>query len=160
MDVPEVRVYLDKPEVIGEGRGGKGQGWHPHAVPGRVLRKWGRLFDIVLPSSRRTCCFTRGYTQLVERAGSIIQMNEDLDTTATFNSFLAKANQEEAIKLLHLLKLRYFSPSELLPLFAFEEDAFCFVWPQDVSTKSKYRLIGNSVNVRVVKELIEYLCNC
>ncbi|KAF9256471.1 hypothetical protein L218DRAFT_966322, partial [Marasmius fiardii PR-910] len=69
-----------------------------------------------------------------------------------------KANQEEAIKLLHLLKLRYFSLSELLRLFAFEEDAFRFVWPQDVSTKSKYRLIGNSVNVRVVKELIEYLC--
>ena len=33
---------------------------HLHAVPDRVLRKWGRLFDIVLPSSRRSCCFTRG----------------------------------------------------------------------------------------------------
>jgi tRNA (cytosine38-C5)-methyltransferase len=29
-------------------------------VPDIVLEKWGRLFDIVLPSSRRTCCFTRG----------------------------------------------------------------------------------------------------
>lgn len=32
----------------------------PYAVPDRVLLKWGRLFDIVLPSHRRTCCFTRG----------------------------------------------------------------------------------------------------
>ena len=32
----------------------------PHAIPERVLEKWGRLFDIVLPSARRTCCFTRG----------------------------------------------------------------------------------------------------
>jgi len=66
-------------------------------VPDRVLGKWGRLFDIVTPSSRRTCCFTRGmsyvyfsissdkfewntgYTQLVERAGSILQENENLD---------------------------------------------------------------------------------
>jgi len=32
-----------------------------HAVPDRVLIKWGRLFDIVLPSATRTCCFTRGY---------------------------------------------------------------------------------------------------
>ena len=31
-----------------------------HAVPERVLTKWGRLFDIVLPSATRTCCFTRG----------------------------------------------------------------------------------------------------
>jgi tRNA (cytosine38-C5)-methyltransferase len=31
-----------------------------HPIPDKVLRKYGRLFDIVLPSSRRTCCFTRG----------------------------------------------------------------------------------------------------
>jgi len=29
-------------------------------VPDRVLERWGRLFDIVTPPSRRTCCFTRG----------------------------------------------------------------------------------------------------
>lgn len=31
-----------------------------YPVPERVLSKWGRLFDIVLPSATRTCCFTRG----------------------------------------------------------------------------------------------------
>jgi tRNA (cytosine38-C5)-methyltransferase len=31
-----------------------------YPVPERVLIKWGRLFDIVLPSAMRTCCFTRG----------------------------------------------------------------------------------------------------
>ena len=30
-------------------------------IPEKVLVKWGRLFDIVKPSSRRTCCFTRGW---------------------------------------------------------------------------------------------------
>lgn len=29
-------------------------------IPDRVLNKWGRLFDVVLPSGTRTCCFTRG----------------------------------------------------------------------------------------------------
>lgn len=29
-------------------------------IPPRVLEKWGRLFDIVLPASYKTCCFTRG----------------------------------------------------------------------------------------------------
>lgn len=68
-----------------------------HNIPDRVLSKWGRLFDIVLPSGQRTCCFTRGlftlaltvsltnltlgYTRLVERAGSILQLNEDLDVS-------------------------------------------------------------------------------
>ena len=32
-----------------------------NTVPDRVLMKWGRLFDIVLPSATRTCCFTRGH---------------------------------------------------------------------------------------------------
>jgi len=31
-----------------------------HQIPDKVLLKYGRLFDIVLPSSTRTCCFTRG----------------------------------------------------------------------------------------------------
>lgn len=31
-----------------------------YAIPDRVLEKWGRLFDIVLPTSMRTCCFIRG----------------------------------------------------------------------------------------------------
>lgn len=34
-------------------------------IPDRVLEKWGKLFDIVLPSSRRTCCFTRGKLNLL-----------------------------------------------------------------------------------------------
>jgi tRNA (cytosine38-C5)-methyltransferase len=81
--VHQISEYLDPEPVEGYG------------IPDKVLEKWGRLFDIVLPSSRRTCCFTRGaisphlslqsgerssgYTQLVERSGSILQMNEDQD---------------------------------------------------------------------------------
>ena len=36
-----------------------------YPVPERVLMKWGRLFDIVLPSATRTCCFTRGQFRLL-----------------------------------------------------------------------------------------------
>ena len=63
----------------------------------------------------------------------------------------------DAIEILHPLHLRYFTPSELLRIFAFNENSF--VWPPSVSKKTKYRLIGNSVNVRVVQELISYLLN-
>ncbi|KAF7310396.1 Dna methyltransferase [Mycena chlorophos] len=128
-------------------------------IPDRVLVKWGRLFDIVLPSARRTCCFTRGYTQLVERAGSILQMSESLDTTTVFDTFLAQ-KAEDAVRMLDPLRLRYFSPDELLRIFAFRPvsgDAPAFVWPPGLSRKVQYRLIGNSVNVRVVEELIRYL---
>ena len=32
-----------------------------------------------------------------------------------------------------------------------------FIWPGDVTLKSKYRLLGNSVNVEVVRRLLNYL---
>ncbi|KAI0696481.1 S-adenosyl-L-methionine-dependent methyltransferase [Cerioporus squamosus] len=154
-EVAELRDFLDEDTGVDP---------HPHAIPERVLEKWGRLFDIVLPSARRTCCFTRGYTNLVERAGSVLQMNEELDTTRTFDAFLEaqRAGDDEAVRLLRPLKLRYFTPTELLRLFAFlprpaDPSLDTFIWPEDISSKTKYKLIGNSVNVRVVTELINYL---
>ncbi|KAF8687104.1 hypothetical protein AX14_003701, partial [Amanita brunnescens Koide BX004] len=114
-----------------------------------------------LPSARRTCCFTRSYTRLVERAGSIIQMNEELDTTTVYDEFLAtqKAGDANAVRMLHPLRLRYFTPAELLRLFDFEEPGSNqqFQWPATATLKAKYRLIGNSVNIRVVTELLNYL---
>lgn len=113
-------------------------------------------------------------------------MNEELDvcnfitlsprtslhhqTTETFDKFLqAQSNRDEdAVRILHPLCLRYFSPAELLRLFNFDlphhdvpripnEISSPFVWPKGVTRKAKFRLIGNSVNVRVVKELINFL---
>ncbi|KAF9530378.1 S-adenosyl-L-methionine-dependent methyltransferase [Crepidotus variabilis] len=132
-------------------------------IPEKVLLKWGRLFDIVKPTSRRTCCFTRGYTQLVERSGSILQKAEILDTTKIFDDFLAAQARadEDPVKILRPLGLRYFSPEELLRLFSFDSlspsSGPSFTWPPNISTKSKYKLIGNSVNVKVVESLIRYL---
>lgn len=85
--IPSLSSYLDNLDEMSD-----------YSIPDKVLYKWGRLFDVIYPSSRRSCCFTRGesrpipsnlldnfthsppgYTQLVQGAGSIIQMNEDLD---------------------------------------------------------------------------------
>lgn len=82
-------------------------------------------------------------------------------TTIVFDEFLeAQVNNiPSAIDILRPLGLRYFSPTELLRLFYFlrpgSQDEF--IWPEVLSAKSKYRLIGNSVNVLVVTELIDFL---
>ncbi|KAJ6573887.1 S-adenosyl-L-methionine-dependent methyltransferase [Mycena vulgaris] len=157
-DVDEIRNYLDSEPVEGCG------------IPNKILYKWGRLFDIVFPSSRRTCCFTRGYTQLVERSGSILQLNEEQDTETVFDGFLqsqlssTSADAAHAVRTLDPLRLRYFSPEELLRLFHFnppppsgDPPQHSFIWPPGISRKTKYRLIGNSVNVTVVQKLIGYL---
>jgi tRNA (cytosine38-C5)-methyltransferase len=49
----KMRSYLDEETVVADAS-------VAHGIPDRVLSRWGRLFDIVLPSSQRTCCFTRG----------------------------------------------------------------------------------------------------
>jgi hypothetical protein len=64
------------------------------------------------------------------------------------------------VEILHPLRLRYFSSGELLRLFCFEDvgSNSSFRWTDGLSMKTKYRLIGNSVNVLVVTTLIECLC--
>ena len=100
------------------------------------------------------------------RPGVHVFLNSDsaLQTTQTFDVFLEaqRAGDEDAVRLLDPLRLRYFSPTELLRLFGFLPSSSIrgdhgFVWPEDVSTKTKYKLLGNSVNVLVVTELINYL---
>ncbi|KAJ3922665.1 S-adenosyl-L-methionine-dependent methyltransferase [Lentinula edodes] len=143
VNIRDIQHYLDNED-------GSSLYLGAHAVSDRVLEKWGRLFDIAIPSSKRTCCFTRGYTHLVERSGSIIQMNPELNATQA-------SGQQDAVSILHPLRLRYFTPSELLRIFHFNLPSSPFFWPESISTKTKYRLIGNSVNVHVVTELINFL---
>ena len=50
-------------------------------------------------------------------------------------------------------KLRFFSPVELLRLFGFPSH---FHLPESLSRKKQYELIGNSVNVVVIKNLLQH----
>lgn len=93
-------------------------------------------------------------------------------TTTAFNHFLElnTVSDPNAVRVLDRLHLRYFSPTELLRLFCFEPPSASmhatigvsiaeesFNWPATTSNKTKYRLLGNSVNVTVVSVLIDYM---
>jgi tRNA (cytosine38-C5)-methyltransferase len=52
------------------------------------------------------------------------------------------------------LKLRYFTPREAANLHGFQQD---FVFPSAITTRQRYQLIGNGLNVKVVSELLKYL---
>ena len=64
-------------------------------------------------------------------------------------------NEQEALDLVRSLQLRYFTPREVANLMGFPADAFTF--PESTTTKQKYRCLGNSINVRLVSELMVYL---
>ncbi|THH17188.1 hypothetical protein EW146_g3573 [Bondarzewia mesenterica] len=117
-NVDDLRRYLDEDAWKDDG--------HPYAIPHKVLKKWGRLFDIVLPTSQRTCCFTRDWRR----------------------SFIRRHPDHENIQ--HVLA----SPGRWQARFGGGRDfasasspTDSFIFPEGISTKSQYRLIGNSVNL-------------
>lgn len=52
------------------------------------------------------------------------------------------------------LKLRFFTPKEVARLMSFPEG---FTFPESVNEKQQYKLLGNSINVSVVSELIKLM---
>ncbi|KAF9096487.1 tRNA (cytosine-5-)-methyltransferase [Mortierella sp. AD031] len=141
-----------------------------YMIPDKTLLKYGRLFDIVKESTRRSCCFTKGYYHFVESTGSIFQMIHDKDTATTFDEAEAlKASAKEkpeaeaaeentkALNLLRTLGLRYFTENEVARLMGFPIVEGKFSFPATTTLKQRYRVLGNSINVEVVSLLIRYL---
>ncbi|KNE72464.1 DNA (cytosine-5-)-methyltransferase [Allomyces macrogynus ATCC 38327] len=135
------------------------QAWKPAVV-------WKRtpLFDIVTPSLRRSCCFTKNYFHFAEGTGSVLQENEAISIHDVWPTFLER--QPAALASLAAntpidvenplvpLRLRYFTPREVANLLCFPAD---FTFPASTSLKQRYRLLGNSINVLVVSKLMRFL---
>ncbi|XP_020621439.1 tRNA (cytosine-5-)-methyltransferase-like isoform X2 [Orbicella faveolata] len=109
--------------------------------------------DIVNRQSARSCCFTKAYGHYAEGTGSVLKM-ADIDDTEIFERYRDLTDDQSKLELLSVLKLRYFTPREVANLHGFPSD-FCF--PTSVSVKQQYRLLGNSLNVHVVSELLNCL---
>lgn len=124
-------------------------------IPEKVLRKYFPILDIAYPDSVNSMCFTKAYTHYAEGTGSVFcPLGKDaVDRCCSQLRLLIDDNN--SIDLLQSLQLRYFTPSEVARVMCFPEKGFSF--PEKISHKSRYRLLGNSVNVLVVSELIKLL---
>uniref|UniRef100_A0AAJ7XJB3 tRNA (Cytosine(38)-C(5))-methyltransferase n=1 Tax=Petromyzon marinus TaxID=7757 RepID=A0AAJ7XJB3_PETMA len=122
-------------------------------VPPRVLRRYGRLLDIVTPDSRRSNCFTGAYGRYVEGSGSVLLADAGANVAAAFREDEEEEGEEgeERTRRLAALGLRYFSPGEVARIHGFP-DGFSF--PEGLSLRKRWQLLGNSVNVRLVAELL------
>ncbi|XP_053606175.1 tRNA (cytosine(38)-C(5))-methyltransferase [Plodia interpunctella] len=123
-------------------------------VKDKFLRK-GNVFDVCHKESSRTCCFTKAYTHYVDGTGSVFT---EAGPEAIENCFkmanMHEYGSEEYVKCLQTLKLRYFTPKEVLALMAFPKN---YAFPDNITMKQCYRLLGNSVNVKVISELLKIL---
>nr|XP_020662315.1 tRNA (cytosine(38)-C(5))-methyltransferase isoform X1 [Pogona vitticeps] len=129
------------------------EGLNQYFVQPKSLLRYAFLLDIVTPTCRRSTCFTKGYGHYIEGTGSVLQTAEDIQLESVFESFEGLPEDEKLKKLL-MLKLRYFTPKEIANLHGFPPE-FCF--PDNITTKQRYRLLGNSLNINIVAKLVSIL---
>ncbi|XP_050230974.1 tRNA (cytosine(38)-C(5))-methyltransferase 2 [Mercurialis annua] len=109
-------------------------------VPSNLIERWGSAMDIVYPDSKRCCCFTKSYYRYVKGTGSLLSTIEPKIKGKT------SSLKEQG--------LRYFTPREVANLHSFPED---FDFPQHISLRQRYALLGNSLSIAVVAPLLCYL---
>ncbi|XP_074999972.1 tRNA (cytosine(38)-C(5))-methyltransferase isoform X3 [Calonectris borealis] len=122
-------------------------------LPPKSLLRYAFLLDIVKPTCRRSTCFTKGYGHYVEGTGSVLQTAVDVQLESVFKR-IEELPEEEKLMKLSTLKLRYFTPREIANLHGFPLE---FGFPDKITIKQCYRLLGNSLNVHVVAKLISIL---
>uniref|UniRef100_A0A8C6WUR4 tRNA (cytosine(38)-C(5))-methyltransferase n=1 Tax=Neogobius melanostomus TaxID=47308 RepID=A0A8C6WUR4_9GOBI len=119
----------------------------------KTLLRYAPILDIVHPTSRRSICFTKGYGRYVEGTGSVLQSSTEAETESVFRG-LEEHSEEERLRRLQTLQLRYFTPREVANLMGFPQG---FAFPDDVPVKQRYKVLGNSLNVVVVSKLLRIL---
>uniref|UniRef100_A0A915JW35 tRNA (cytosine(38)-C(5))-methyltransferase n=1 Tax=Romanomermis culicivorax TaxID=13658 RepID=A0A915JW35_ROMCU len=122
-------------------------------VDDKLLLKYAEIFDITSAESCRSCCFTKAYSHYVRGTGSVIQQAA-VDINEIYTLFRQSASNEEKLQQIQKLKLRFFTPKEILNLSGFGKD---FSFPGETSLRQQYQLLGNSINVDVVAHLLEIL---
>ncbi|NXP33940.1 TRDMT methyltransferase, partial [Leiothrix lutea] len=122
-------------------------------LPPKSLLRYAFLLDIVKPTCRRSTCFTKGYGHYVEGTGSVLQTAVDVQLESVFKH-IDELPEDKKLMKLSTLKLRYFTPREIANLHGFPLE---FGFPEKVTVKQRYRLLGNSLNVHVVAKLISIL---
>lgn len=119
-----------------------------YAVPLKYLTDYiDYRHDIVKPSSRRSTTFTKAYgSKHIIGTGSFLQ---------TLHLDLEYSPDDRVV--LPTLGLRFFTPTEIALLHDFPIESEEFSFPASVNDSQKYRLLGNSMNIRVVAMMFKIL---
>ncbi|CAH1390917.1 unnamed protein product [Nezara viridula] len=127
--------------------------YNKYLVPLDVLKKRIKVMDIVTKTSNRSCCFTKAYSRFTEGTGSVYCPHDE-SVIERISDIKNICETEVNINLLEDLQLRFFTPKEVSRLMCFPEN---FLFPEEITLRQKYKLLGNSINVFVVSKLINLM---
>eukprot|EP01084_Bolivina_argentea_P251804 422472_1 len=134
-----------------------------HLVLMDKIRKYkGYKFNIVTINDFNSECFTKAYAtkkNYIKGTGSLFasklrSKHEIMEFKIKYKQLCKDkndSNHEEMMKLLSNIGLRYFTPKEMSLLMGFP---LYFSFPNDMNDSQFYKLIGNSINVKVVGLLL------
>lgn len=124
-------------------------------IPAKLINsKSSWCFDIVTPASQHSSCFTSSYGKFIKGTGSVLYtgkkgadkiVRQDPQDRVFDTTWKEGLDDPETC-------LRYFSASEIARLMGFHQD---FTFPETVSLKQQWKLLGNSLNVRVASKVSE-----
>ena len=126
-----------------------------------ILRKHGWCLDMVGSGSTRVNCITKAYSHFLKGSGSVLATQQADLIPQLIEKFPPGERNDDPAKLeemfssLKQLNLRFLSPGEVAALHSFPASEFQF--PESVSLRQRYQLLGNSLSVAVVADLLEYL---
>lgn len=144
----------------------------PYIVADSILSKdWAKELGVVAVGDTATHCFTAGYGRIFSKAtGSLLLFrgphlrSKDKDgilcdsqpvvMDPTKETAIANCPIDRSDMLRYSGQLRRFTPKELLTLFGFPKS---FSFPSDISMDHQYKLVGNSINVKLVTLLVKTL---
>lgn len=122
------------------------------ALDAQTVCRYAAVMDLVAPAETHSRCFTKGYGYFHEGTGSVLSV---LDAAARQAAFAAHAaappHDAAACPLAATLGLRLFAPREIANLLCFPP---AFAFPPATTVRQQRRLLGNSVNVRVLAALL------
>jgi site-specific DNA-cytosine methylase len=104
------------------------------------------ISDIVLPEDRISSTFTKSYgTHNLASSGSLLST-----LPADIAKPMLQAVDFSKTSDIPQFKLRYFTPLEISRLHAIPD----IKWPDDLTDRQKYQLLGNGLNVQVVYTIL------
>lgn len=127
------------------------------------------VFDLVQLSSTTSNCFTRSYGHRMKSSGSILYLSKDktqldeayqrarhlIESDDLQNPEHSRSIDKTVAELMMKLKFRLFTPKEVARLMCFPIDRLIF--SEKLTSRQCYRLLGNSVNVAIVRHLLQFL---
>ena len=120
-----------------------------------TVRKYWKFLDVVTPASQRCSTFTAGYSSTVF-GGSVLLMDDDEHSLARaldVDEISGTARIREGDVERFVNRLRWFDVEEIKRIHGVRE-SFSF---SAATRKKSLFLLGNSVSVDVVRELLSYL---